>query len=396
MWRKNKLLKDKNLYYVGGVVRDEILGAASFDTDFCYEGDAIEFAKKQGLRIVKENSDFGTVRVVAQDIGTPHPQPLTSQKMLNGSHFLRQSHKGRGELCAEIDIASTREEEYPKAGHLPVVKNLGCPLKDDLKRRDFTINAMAKNTLTNEIVDYFGGMDDIRNKKLRVLHSQSFIDDPTRIVRALKFSVRFGFALDEETKKLQNEYLSNINYDMSYHRLKKELKETFSLNKEEAYKKFINDGIYKLLSNDVISSKLAEGVCAKLVEKYNPANPWLVWLGNFDLSNLELTAEEKNIIDSVPDVKPKSDFELYKLFKDLPLESILLYALHVDYNLALHYLDDLKNIRIETSGNDLKSMGFKQGKIYKEIFDLLLEEKIRNPHLTKQDEIQLIRGKYGI
>ena len=98
MWRKNKLLKDKNLYYVGGVVRDEILGAASFDTDFCYEGDAIEFAKKQGLRIVKENSDFGTVRVVAQDIGTPHPQPLTSQKMLNGSHFLRQSHKGRGEL----------------------------------------------------------------------------------------------------------------------------------------------------------------------------------------------------------------------------------------------------------------------------------------------------------
>ena len=183
---------------------------------------------------------------------------------------------------------------------------------------------------------------------------------------------------------------------MSYHRLKKELKETFSLNKEEAYKKFINDGIYKLLSNDVISSKLAEGVCAKLVEKYNPANPWLVWLGNFDLSNLELTAEEKNIIDSVPDVKPKSDFELYKLFKDLPLESILLYALHVDYNLALHYLDDLKNIRIETSGNDLKSMGFKQGKIYKEIFDLLLEEKIRNPHLTKQDEIQLIRGKYGI
>lgn len=279
---------------------------------------------------------------------------------------------------------------------MPVVKNLGCPLKDDLKRRDFTINAMAKNTLTNEIVDYFGGMDDIRNKKLRVLHSQSFIDDPTRIVRALKFSVRFGFALDEETKKLQNEYLSNINYDMSYHRLKKELKETFSLNKEEAYKKFINDGIYKLLSNDVISSKLAEGVCAKLVEKYNPANPWLVWLGNFDLSNLELTAEEKNIIDSVPDVKPKSDFELYKLFKDLPLESILLYALHVDYNLALHYLDDLKNIRIETSGNDLKSMGFKQGKIYKEIFDLLLEEKIRNPHLTKQDEIQLIRGKYGI
>lgn len=375
------MLKDKNLYYVGGVVRDEILGAASFDMDLCYEGDAIEFAKKQGLRIVKENPDFGTVRVVnSLDLDTS-PQPRT----------YGVSPQGEGEVM-EIDIASTREEEYPKAGHLPVVKNLGCSLKDDLKRRDFTINAMAKNTLTNEIVDYFGGMDDIRNKKLRVLHSQSFIDDPTRIVRALKFSVRFGFELDEETKNLQIEYLSNINYDMSYHRLKKELKETFNLNKEEAYKKFIDYGIYKLLSNNIVPSKFAEGICANLVEKYAPANPWLVWLGNLDLSNLELTAEEKNIINSVSKVKPKSDFELYKLFKHLPLESILIYALNVDYALAVHYLEDLRHIELEITGDDLKTLGIEQGIVYKKIFDFVLEKKLQNPDMTKHDELDLIKN----
>ena len=124
--------KDKNLYYVGGIVRDEILGIPSFDVDFCYEGNAIEFA--QNLNIIKSNPDFGTVRV--------------------------QSEAG------EIDIASTRTETYPKAGHMPVVKEIGCSLKEDLKRRDFTINALAKNTLNNKIIDYFNGLDDIKNKKL--------------------------------------------------------------------------------------------------------------------------------------------------------------------------------------------------------------------------------------
>ena len=365
-------LKDKNLYYVGGVVRDEILGAQNFDTDFCYEGNAIEFACKSGLKIIKENPDFGTVRV------TP-PQPSPS-----------------GEGDSSIDIASTREETYPQAGHLPVVKNIGCPLKDDLKRRDFTINAMAKNTVTGEIVDYFGGMNDIKDKKLRVLHSKSFIDDPTRILRGLKFSVRFGFELDDETKRLQDEYLENINYDMSYHRLKKELKETFNLNKEEAYRRFIEQGIYKLLGENITPtqpSPYGEGVCAQLISKYAPTHTWLVWLGLFDLSNLELTGDEKKIIDAIPTQKPKNEFAAYKLFNNLPLESVLLYALSVDYKVAIHYLDNLKNIKIKTTGEDLKKLGIPNGKVYKEIFDFLLEEKIKNPNI---DEISLVKEKYGI
>ena len=255
------LIKDKNLYYVGGFVRDEILGIKNFDIDYCYEGDAISFAKE--FNVIKTNPDFGTVRVVIDN--------------------------------NEIDIASTRTEVYPNSGHLPVVEKIGCSLREDLRRRDFTINALAKNTVTGEIKDYFNGLSDIENKKLRVLHDKSFIDDPTRIIRGLKFSVRLGFKLDELTKKLQEEYLENINYDISYHRLKKELKETFNLNKKEAYDIFIEQNIYKLLGKEQSVVKINNSI-DKLISQIKPEHAWLVYLGEFNLSNFELTSEEKDII----------------------------------------------------------------------------------------------------
>ena len=95
---------------------------------------------------------------------------------------------------------------------MPVVQDIGCELKRDVLRRDFTVNAIAKSVMTDEVVDYTGGLKDIEAKLLRVLHDNSFIDDPTRIVRALKFAVRFGFELEENTLKLQQEYLENIRY----------------------------------------------------------------------------------------------------------------------------------------------------------------------------------------
>ncbi len=256
------MIKNSKLYYVGGVVRDEFLGKASFDIDLCYEGNAIEFAKSEGLNIIRENPDFGTVRV-----------------LLEGK---------------EVDIASTRSEKYPQKGKLPVVTNIGCSLKEDLIRRDFTINAMAKRTTDGEIIDYFNGLKDIENKSLNILHEGSFIDDPTRIVRGLKFSVRFGFELGEETRKLQDEYLQNINYDMSYHRLKKEFKETFNLNKKEAFDRFVEQKIYKLLGENQYVPEIPETV-EDLAS--NAKNVWLIYLGGFDLSRLELTRSEKRVIE---------------------------------------------------------------------------------------------------
>lgn len=282
-------LKDKNLYYVGGVVRDEILGVQSFDTDFCYEGDAISFAENAGLNIIKRNPDFGTVRV-----------------LFDGK---------------EIDIASTRKETYPQAGHLPEVTDIGCELKEDLKRRDFTINALAKNTLTGEISDYFNGLEDLKSKTLRVLHDNSFIDDPTRIIRALKFSVRFDFDLDEKTKKLQEEYLNNINYDMSYHRVKKELIETFNLNNSEAFDKFIKDGIYKLLGKNQNAPKISGKKIRDAINNHKISNPWIIYMGFFDLSKLALTRKEKKIIEWAEKLETQSPTN------NTPMESIVIHTL---------------------------------------------------------------------
>ena len=160
------MLKDKNLYCVGGYIRDEILGIKNFDIDYCYQGNAIEFAKNN-FQVIKENPSFGTVKAFVENIG-------------------------------ELDIASTREERYPRKGHLPEVFNIGCSLEEDLKRRDFTVNTLARCTNdTDKIIDFFDGQSDIEKKLLRILHKNSFIDDPSRIIRGLKFSVRFGFKLDD-------------------------------------------------------------------------------------------------------------------------------------------------------------------------------------------------------
>ena len=232
------------LFYIGGVVRDELLGRESLDVDITYVGNAIEYCSKFG-EVVQVNPDFGTVRIAIPPLLEITDFGQTWLFAVNGSTecsagstptcassaLSSQSAPASGEHKVSkkmyVDFASTRSESYPKKGHLPVVEKIGCSLKEDVMRRDFTINALAKSVTTGEIVDYVGGLEDLKNKKLRVLHDESFIDDPTRIIRGLKFATRFGFELEEHTKKLQDEYLANINYDMSYKRVKKELIETF-------------------------------------------------------------------------------------------------------------------------------------------------------------------------
>lgn len=344
------------MFYIGGVVRDELLGRESFDVDITYVGNAIEYCSKFG-EVIQENPDFGTVRVNVDGM--------------------------------EVDFASTRSESYPRKGHLPVVEKIGCSLKEDVMRRDFTINALAKSVATGEIVDYTGGLEDLKNKKLKVLHDESFIDDPTRIIRGLKFSIRFGFDLDMHTRKLQEEYLANINYDMSYKRVKKELIETFNLNSQEAFERFINENIYKLVTeNDV---KIPEINIEKLINDYKPEYVWLVYAGALkDLSKLPLTKIEQKILDEVPNKILNNDFEIYKAFENVRLETVLLYGILYDEKIARHYLDDLKQIKISVTGNDLLNLGIKPSPKYGQIFDEILKHKLENPQLTHEDELTFI------
>lgn len=371
-------LHDKNLYFIGGVVRDEILGLESFDIDLTYDGDAVEFAKTiPDAEIVQINEPFGTVRIKLDD--------------------------------KEIDIASTRSEIYPQKGHLPVVNKIGCSLKEDVLRRDFTINAMAKSTLTGEIIDYTGGLEDIKTKKLRVLHDESFIDDPTRILRALKFAVRFGFELEPRTAKLQKEYLENINYDMSYKRLKKELAETFNLNIWGAFEKFVNQRIYKLIAlqefelpaydfsglvNKLTNFCHSEQDSESLKICLNDKNIWVIYVGLLpDISSLPLTKTEKNIVAEFQNLKNcnlKNDFEIYKAFKNIPVESVIMYST-INHKIVEHYLNDLKNIELIINGDDLQTLGVNPSPKYQECFDYILKEKLKNSELKKDDEIKLAK-----
>ncbi len=381
------------LFYIGGVVRDELLGRESLDVDITYVGNAIEYCSKFG-EVVQVNPDFGTVRVAISS----HPSLCDTHSPIGA----------RGEVT--VDFASTRSESYPKKGHLPVVEKIGCSLKEDVMRRDFTINALAKSVTTGEIVDYVGGLEDLKNKKLRVLHDESFIDDPTRIIRGLKFATRFGFELEEHTKKLQDEYLANINYDMSYKRVKKELIETFSsprpygervsagrVRGKSAFQKFIDQKIYKLVTpNDVEIPKVnVENLVTTYLAAQPPSYPtalWLIYVGILgDLSRLPLTKIEQKILDDVPKEILKTDFELYKTFQNARIETILLYAILKNEVGARHYLDDLQNIKLEITGKDLQNLGIKPSPKYQEIFDEVLKAKLQNPKISKKDEVEIAK-----
>jgi poly(A) polymerase/tRNA nucleotidyltransferase (CCA-adding enzyme) len=359
-------IQDKNLFFIGGIVRDELLGKQSFDIDLTYQGDAIEFAKTiDNAEIIQVNEPFGTVRI-----------------KLNNK---------------EIDIASTRSEIYPQKGHLPEVNNIGCSLKDDILRRDFTINALAKSTLTNEIIDYTNGLDDLKNKTLRVLHDNSFIDDPTRIIRGLKFSIRFGFKLDEHTKELQDYYLQNINYDMSFKRLKKELIEPFNLNSTEAFKRFVEQDMYKLIAPQ--NFELPNVNLEQLINKYNPENIWIIYIGLLpEISNLPLTKIENNIVEDYKKLCQttlNSNFEIYKTFENINLESILMYATQ-NYDTVIHYLENLRDIKLEITGKDLQDLSINPSPKFQECFDYVLAQKLENPELDKAQEIQLAKNFFNL
>lgn len=393
------------LFYIGGVVRDELLDKQSIDIDITYVGNAIEYCSKFG-EVIQINPDFGTVRVKIPS--SPHREIANFVPSTGSGHNVSEELNN-----VIVDFASTRSETYPKKGHLPVVEKIGCSLKEDVLRRDFTINALAKSITTGDIVDYVGGLKDLKNKKLRVLHDNSFIDDPTRIIRGLKFAMRFNFELEEHTKKLQDEYLKNINYDMSYKRIKKELIETFNAplsnitkeyKKQRTFEKFINNKIYKLVTpNDV---EIPSINIEELIEKYcldidchvantprNDEHIWLIYVGVLkDLSRLPLTKIEQKILDDVPQNILNSDFELYKTFENAKIETILLYAILKDQKGAKHYLDNLRNIKISINGKDLQNLGISPSPQYQEIFDEVLKAKLQNPKMTKEDELKIAKS----
>ena len=183
------------LYLVGGAVRDILIGNTPNELDLVIDGDLKKFInelQKELLVKIHETSKFMTMTTTIEDI--------------------------------KIDIARAREENYYPKGSLPSVSISN--IKKDIQRRDFTINSICVDLSNNsfgEILDQQNGLKDLREGKIKVIHDESFLDDPTRIFRAVRFSKRLNFSIDENTEMLIKKYSEKIS-ELSGSRIINELK----------------------------------------------------------------------------------------------------------------------------------------------------------------------------
>lgn len=368
------------IYLIGGIVRDMIMGNKIKDIDIAVEADAIDFATK-----LCESYDCELVAV---------------QEKLRTS-------KVKFKSGIEIDFASTREEKYSESGVLPVAYNFGCSLKEDVKRRDFTINTLAMK-LTGEdkyyLVDFYNGYDDIQNKKIKILHGKSFIDDPSRIIRALKFQVRFDFSLDLETKNLMDNYLLNVDEKMPLERIKSELRQYFSISKENNYEHLIINNAYKLISDNPIM-EIDISRISKLLqfELYDKSEFWFLMIAclivnsDFAIDRLNMTSFERKIIEETREllnekkIKLNDNERIYKLYNDKIDLSLALFYLITGEESVIKFLTVLKQIKVLITGGDLIELGLIPSAFFSEIFDKVLKEKLKGKLKKKQDEIKFVQ-----
>ena len=187
----------EGVYLVGGSVRDILLGEPNFDVDVVVEGDAIALAHALAGQLegrARAHRHFGTAVVLYGD-------------------------------DERVDVVTARSETYHAPAVLPAVEP--GSIDEDLHRRDFTINAMAvslKGENLGGLVDPFGGREDLEAGRIRILHDRSFVDDPTRILRAIRYEDRYGFRMDDETVRLARECIATGHVgDLSGARLRDEL-----------------------------------------------------------------------------------------------------------------------------------------------------------------------------
>lgn len=392
------------IFLIGGVVRDIIIGKESVDVDITVQGNAIEFS---GF-LKKQYPEICTVKGIHQDF-----------KTAKVAFFIDND-------TVELDIASTRKEKYPYPASLPIIKETGCNINEDIERRDFTINSMALVLNQSDfckLIDPLGGYEDIKDKKITILHPVSFVDDPTRIIRALKFSIRFGYELDYKTVFLRDNCLNSGLFDnLCGERIKSELKQTLNLNRPECLSRLVKENIYYLIDKNIEIKDDIENLsqaCHKAVsENLNYISSkdliWLVYLGsllsNFSSDKITSVAQKlylsgleteillggKTIIEKNTElITAKTRYDIYESLEGYFIESILIGLICSKNEVASEniklYIKELQSIKIYTTGKALIDAGLKPGPLFGEILSELLKEKINQNISTKEEEEILIK-----
>lgn len=369
-----------SLYIVGGAVRDLLLGRQLKDFDFVVEGKAIALAHSLAAKhggSVTAHSRFGTAKwFLPPGLKTDHDT---------------------------LDLISARSETYQHPAALPTVKlgNLG----DDLRRRDFTINALAvrlDGAHFGDLRDDLHGAEDLESGIIRVLHSRSFIDDPTRMYRAARYEGRYRFRIAEETLALIPEARSLVD-TLSAQRIRHEL----DLVLEEPGLISILKRLDELDLLDVIHPSLANFgqsnlATAKLdhVLLQNRNARWLLWLMHLEHQEIETLNERLHfpaellktlhgavsLNTNLTGVVGLPTSKAVEFLESYPIRAIEVIALVVQdpeiKKILNEYLSDWRHVKPKTSGHDLKRRGIAPGPKYAEILRRLraawLDKEIKN------------------
>jgi tRNA nucleotidyltransferase (CCA-adding enzyme) len=377
------------IYLVGGSVRDLMLSRPIVDLDLALEGDAIKLAR---ALVKKYGGEF-----------TPHDKFFTATWELATPVSNLQS----------LDLASARRETYPHPGALPTVTK--STLDDDLRRRDFTINAMAirlDGDHFGELHDPMHGQADLGNKLIRVLHPNSFVDDPTRIFRAVRYATRLGFEIEPETLKLVNDESLKVLSKLSGERLRHEFDMIFS--EIEYATMFMRLTGLKVLSaieapnlnmtySNLVDSEPEESLG---VEIDRVALGYLLWLVNSTSTTIQnlsqklaFTAELSDVLVSastlkqiLPELRNAKPSTWTFTIEKMPLASIYGVYLLTNEKPLLDFLSTWRHIKPVTTGDDLKARGLEPGPKFKQILTRLRAAWLDGEVKNVEEETRLINS----
>lgn len=416
-----------NVYIVGGFVRDLLLNGrqldmASLDMDIVIEGNAIQFAERMqslyGGRIVPHRR-FNTAKWLLND----SDHPVDAQKLLADLNTDGAIH----DLPSHLDFVTARTEFYTAPTVLPTVED--SSIKLDLHRRDFTINTLALCLVPGrwgELLDFWGGVNDLNHGIIRVLHSLSFVDDPTRILRAVRYEQRFDFTIEPRTLELlldAVELLDRVTPARIRHELERILQEEMP---EKALARLQELGVLTRLNPALhFDDTTAHTFAALRAARSQAAEDHLLRTQPLDrlywgvlvahlpatvheqlTERLGLRSETKQLMHGLaqlqshltelnqPGVAPSRIVAILDPVDRVALAlAPVIYAGHTQLlNYIEHYLSTWQHIQPELGGHDLAKLGVPRGPVYSELLRTLRAAKLDGVLLTRDDEIAYVRS----
>ncbi len=400
------------VYLVGGFVRDLLLDQPNADVDIAVEGDGIQFATRLAAELggrVRAHRKFKTAVVLL-------PPDVLGQ----APTWVR--------ACGEpfhVDVATTRTEFYDYPAALPRVEH--ASIRQDLFRRDFTINAMAISLSGADfgtVIDFFGGYRDLQDGVIRVLHNLSFIEDPTRIFRAVRYENRYGFRMDDQTKSFAKSCVEmHLVGDLSSVRLRDELVALLGEGDIEwtlgrLFELGVAREVHPKLATGIKTVALVKKLDALVVELGLQAEvvQWrlrlaavtrnmthdelYVWLDRLKLKRVDGQAVTAAVVVG-PILgerlaKPQMrDWEVYRALRSIPLEAVIFGLAGIEPGVAetrlRRYLVDVRHRTLSVKGDDLLEMGMKKGPAVGRVLEKLKELRVEGKVIGRKAELEAAR-----